>query len=233
MRHWAPLSRNYLKTGLTETDFDVSNLTDTVEGFIIDRQMNVRAALKFLTTAYFFDLIESDGIIKAVKRGNPSALTILEDSLVPSQSDDRVDVLNITYAQELELPQKVSVTILDRPSNYDPMTQTASRQVVDTVDHTSINLPIVMGRTHAKQIADILLYNTWKERLGFSFTLPPEFIRLEPADVITIDTDGASHEIRIVKTDMEPGGLMKIEASSTSSTLYDFLLKPNRIQTKD
>ena len=96
-----------LETGLSKTDFDVSNLTDTVEGFIIDRQMNVRVALEFLTTAYFFDLIESDGIIKAVKRGNNSILSILEDKLVASQSDDRIDVLNITYAQELELPQKV------------------------------------------------------------------------------------------------------------------------------
>ena len=112
------------------------------------------------------------------------------------------------------------------------MTQTASRQVVDTVDHTSVNFPIVMGRTHAKQIADIMLYNTWKERLGFSLTLPPEFIRLEPADVITINTEGASHEMRIIKTDMEPGGLMKVEASSTSSTLYDFYSNPTESRPK-
>jgi hypothetical protein len=221
-----------LATGLSVSDFDVSTLTDTVEGFIIEKQMTMRSALEFLTIAYFFDLIESDGMIKAVKRGNISSLTILEDKLVPSQNDNHVDVLNISYAQELELPQKVSVTVLDRPFHYDPMTQTASRQIVESVEHTSVSFPIVMGRTHAKQVADIMLYNTWKERVSFTLTLPPEYSRLEPSDVMTIITDNASHEMRIVKTDMDMNGVIKIEAVAQNSTIYDFYANPTETRPK-
>src|SRR5690606_19619718 len=60
------------KVGLTAADFDVSRLTDAVEGYIILQPVTVREALEQLASAFFFDCVESDGILKFVPRGGES-----------------------------------------------------------------------------------------------------------------------------------------------------------------
>jgi hypothetical protein len=87
----------------------------------------VRNAIEQLTAAFFFDVVESDGILKCVPRGNASIKNVPENDLIPSGKDDTQTVLEINYAQELELPQRVNVTYIDGPFNYDPVTQTYQR----------------------------------------------------------------------------------------------------------
>lgn len=212
--------------GLTASDYDVSRLTDTMEGFILDRPITVRSALEYLTSAFFFDVVESDGILKCVPRGSESVKAVPEDDLIPAAKKGVQDILQITYAQELELPQRVNVTYLDRPFNYDPVTQTSQRQTVKAVDQVTISLPIVMGATRAKQISDITLYGTWKERASFNLTLPPKYVRIEPTDVITVTVNNVPHEMRVVKTDMEANGVMQISAVAEDISSYDFYTPP-------
>ncbi len=207
--------------GLTPSDYDVTRLTASLEGYILQQPITVRNALEQLASG-FFDVVESDGILKCVPRGNSSVKAIPEDDLIPSAKSGVQDVLEINYAQELELPQRVNVTYIDRPFNYDPVTQTSQRQTTKAVDQVTINLPIVMGATQAKQVADITLYGTWKERLSFGLTVPPKYVRLEPTDVITVTVSGAAHEMRVIKTDMEANGLMKISAVAEDVSSYDF-----------
>ena len=212
--------------GLESADYDVSRLTDTVEGFILDRPITVRAALEYLTTSFFFDIVESDGILKCVSRGNESVESVPEDDLIPSTKEGTQNILEIIRAQEMELPQRVNVTYIDRPFNYDPVTQTSQRQTVKAVDQVSMNLPIVMGATLAKQISDITLYSAWKERVSFMLTLPPQYVRIEPTDIITVTVNNVSHEMRVLKTDMEANGVMKVSAVAEDISSYDFYTPP-------
>lgn len=208
--------------GLSASDYDVTRLTETVEGFTLKSPITVRNALEFLTTSYFFDIVESDGILKCVPRGNEPIESVPEGDLIPSKKKDVQDVLEIVRAQELELPQRVNVTYIDRPFNYDPVTQTSQRQVVKAVDQVTMNLPVVMGATRAKQIADITLYSAWKERTSFALKLPPKYVRIEPTDVITVTVSGVPHEMRVIKTDMESNGVMKVSAVAEDISSYDF-----------
>jgi len=216
----------FQSAGLSGSDYDVTRLTDTVEGFILSSPISVRNALEYLTTSFFFDVVESDGILKCVPRGNESVKAVPEDDLIPSKKKDVQDVLEIVRAQELELPQRVNVTYIDRPFNYDPVTQTSQRQTVKAVDQVTMNLPIVIGATQAKKIADVTLYSAWKERTSFQLKLPPKYVRIEPTDVITVTVSGVAHEMRVVKTDMEVGGVMKISATTEDISSYDFYTPP-------
>jgi hypothetical protein len=212
--------------GLTPSDYDVTRLSDSLEGFILQQPITVRGALEQLAAAFFFDMVESDGILKCVKRGNSSVKSIPEDDLIAGAKQD---VLEMAYAQELELPQRVNVITIDRPFNYEPVTQTSQRQTTRAVDQVTMNLPIVMGATQAKQVADITLYGTWKERLSFALTLPPKYVRIEPTDVITVTVSGVPHEMRVIKTDMEANGLMKVAAVAEDISSYDFYTPPGEI----
>jgi len=212
--------------GLTASDYDVTRLTATLEGYILQQPITVRNALEQLASAFFFDVVESDGILKCVPRGNASIRTIPEDDLIPSAKGGQQSVLEIIYAQELELPQRVNVTYIDRPFNYDPVTQTSQRQTTKAMDQVTMNLPIVMGATQAKQVSDITLYGAWKERTSFAFSLPPKYVRIEPTDIITPVVSGVAHEMRVIKTDMEPNGMMKVSAVAEDISSYDFYSPP-------
>src|SRR5690606_14664799 len=87
--------------GLTPSDYDVTRLTASLEGFILQQPITVRNALEQLASGFFFDVVESDGILKCVPRGNASVKSIPEDDLIPSAKSGVQDVLEIHYAQEL------------------------------------------------------------------------------------------------------------------------------------
>ena len=208
--------------GLSKSDYDVTRLTETVEGYIILHPITARAAIEQLAAAYFFDVVESDGLLKCVPRGNNSCLTITQETLVPTDKNGVQDVLEIVRAQELELPQRVNVTYIDRPFNYDPVTQSSQRQTVKAVEQVMLNLPLVMSSTMAKRIADVTLYGAWKERVSFALTLPPKYVRVEPTDIITVIVADTTYQMRVVKTDMERNGLMKVAAVMEDTSSYDF-----------
>jgi hypothetical protein len=126
----------------------------------------------------------------------------------------------------LELPQRVNITYIDRSLNYDPGTQASQRQTVKAVDQVGVNLPLVMNDQQAKQIADVTLYGTWKERVSYSLTLPPKYARVEPTDIITVTVSGVPHEIRVVKADMERTGLMRLSGVAEDVSTYDFYTPP-------
>ncbi len=222
----AVVAELFQAAGLTASDYDVTRLTATLEGYIIQQPITVRNAIEQLTAAFFFDVVESDGILKCVPRGNASIKNVPEDDLIPGGKGDAQSVLEINYAQELELPQRVNVTYIDRPFNYDPVTQTSQRQVVKAVDQVTMNLPIVMGATQAKKVADVTLYGTWKERISFFLSLPPKYVRIEPTDIITVNVSGVAHEMRVIKTDMEANGMMKLSAVAEDISSYDFYSPP-------
>ncbi len=132
--------------GLTPSDYDVTRLTASLEGFILQQPITVRNALEQLASGFFFDVVESDGILKCVPRGNESVKSIPEDDLIPSAKSGVQDVLEINYAH----------------------------------------------------------------------------VRIEPTDVITVIVSGVAHEMRVIKTDMESNGLMKISAVAEDVSSYDF-----------
>jgi hypothetical protein len=216
--------------GLNKSDFDVTRLTDTVEGYIINQSITIRGALEQLACSYFFDVVEADGILKCVPRGKVNVnldseakgLSLTEETIVPTDKNGIADTLEIVRAQELELPNQVNVTYIDRPFNYDPVTQSSQRQTVKAVEQVTLNLPIVMSATLAKKIADVTLYGAWKERVSFGFMLPPKYAGLEPTDVINVQANGFIHQMRIIKTDIERNGLMRIAAVAEDASSYDF-----------
>nr|WP_253308595.1 phage tail protein [Rickettsia endosymbiont of Ceutorhynchus assimilis] len=181
--------------------------------------------------------MESDGILKFIHRTDSLLTTeIAENELVsPNNNGNNNDIketLEITVAQELELPQKVSVSHIDRGQNYDTLTVESQRQIVSTRDQINFSLPIVLDNSIAKQIADITLYNSWQERINYKLTLPPKYAYLEPTDIINIICQNATHSLRIIKTDMQRTGQMKILAVSFNISMYDFSGKTNYLPTK-
>ena len=214
------------RAGLSANAIDVSALGDQVDGFVIKRQDTARALIETLMSSYFFDAAETDGTLKFIPRGNASAQSIAWENLAP-ESGNGGDALQIDRAQELELPQRVEVSYLNRLNQYQTSTQMAQRQVVDTNDVEALNLPIVMDNQRAKVVADVALYQAWLSRTQFSFDLAMEFAALEPTDVITVsDANNVSHLMRVTSMRLGKPGRVRITAVAEDVSAYDFYAPP-------
>lgn len=176
--------------GLSSSDIDVSDLTDSVRGYSLARQMSARDALAPLRSAYFFDAVESGALIKFVKRGGAVAMTIDADDLAAAVEDSDGDSVPTTRAQEAEIPSAVSVVYKSVDADYEVGTQTSRRTAGSSRQTLTVELPIVLTDDAAAAIADVLLYDAWVARNARTFSATRRYMTLEPTDVIEI-TDGA------------------------------------------
>jgi hypothetical protein len=195
------------RVGLGEADLDVSELTDIVPGFVVGRPGSARDALEPLTQAFFFDGVESDYLLKFVKRGVESALTIPQSEL-GYVDDETGECWRESRTQEVELPERVNVIYMEQDNDYQQMTQFEKRvalpnPTMSSKNQTNLELPIVLNADIAKQIAQKWLFTSWIERVSYESILSWRYLFLDPTDVVTIELDnGNTFLSRLVKSDI-------------------------------
>lgn len=210
------------RVGLASSDVDVSRLKSLVEGLVLSDQSSAREIVDGLRSAFFFDAVESDGQLKFVPRGSDSVASIAENELIPAGNGQQRDLLNITRQQELELPQKVDVVFYNKEQDYQLGNQHAQRlSGVSTVSADTLHLPLVMDEQGAKHVADVALFNRWLARTQYSFTLPRDYLALEPTDVITVTVDDIAHTIRVTET-QAGAGLLRVQGVAEDISAYQF-----------
>ena len=219
------------RAGLATADFDVSALTNQVNGFVMTKQQSIRNGIEALQNAYFFDTAETDYVLKFIPRGGISQMSIAEDSIVPTQSEKQDQVLIITRKQEAEIPNRVNVGYMSPLNNYQPATQFSQREVTSSQQTTSVNLPLVLDDQTAKTIADITLYTGWVARNSYKFYVPIQYIVLEPCDVITVTAASVPYVMRITSTSFAAPGALQISAVAEDISIYDFYTPPGYTPT--
>src|SRR5690606_6013332 len=80
--------------------------------------------------------------------------------------------------------------------------------------------PISLTADESAQKAEILLYMAWRDRHDIEFTLPPEYLALEPADVITITGKWGDHELRLYEVNYLSDGRLHCKAKYESASSY-------------
>ena len=207
------------RAGLVDSQFDTTRLTDLVYGFVLDDRIAVVDAIHILRAAYFFDAVESDGVLTFIKRGGAVMQSLTENDLVPLSNDQLAEVLR---EKEINLPQKVDVMYISKSFNYQVGNQHGQRLTAQSDELFTLNLPIIMTDQYAKYIADVTLYNRWMERNHYVLQLPINYAALEPTDVIEVILDNITHRIRITDTYMETAGVMQVQGVAEDVSVYDF-----------
>jgi len=197
------------RAGYASGDFDVSALADTlIQGYVVQDAMSARAAIEPLQHYKSFDLIETEGQLKAVLRGGVAA------ALVPSGEgraafDDKPQppALLTLRAQEMDLPREVDVDVIDPLRNFEVNTQRARRAAGNARAVQKLALPIVCDAASAKRIAETKLYTAWAERDLVKLSVSRTWLGLEPADVVDL---GNGNIVRIASV-KQSGGLIELE----------------------
>jgi len=213
-----------VRAGLTTGQIDVTQLTDTVDGYAIATQTAVRDAITALMPAYFFDAVESDGKVKFVKRGGAIAVVIPDaDVGCFVAGGEPPDALETTRAMENELPRTLTVKYIQEATDYSPAARSAKRLVGASGEERTMDFPVVMTDTKAQEVAEVNLHGEWVARLSYSFTLPRKYGYLEPTDIIVV----YGHTMRLTKT-INDDGIIKCEARHDDSNVYT----PNVVVTE-
>jgi hypothetical protein len=205
-----------LRAGLPEDRIDVTGLWGAVEGYAITALESPRASITTLSRHFGFDAVETEGVIRFVMRGRASVATLSPDDLVAAREGD---ILELTRAQETELPQALKWRVARADEDYDAALVEARRITVDTTRIASESFPMAVPPEEAERRCRRALMEAWVGRETAAFRLPPSRLALDPADAIRLAHDGRLVDLRLVSiADAEARG---VEAVRQDRASYD------------
>lgn len=204
---------------LTSADIDVTQLTDTVDGYLISGG-TLRAAIEPLQGTYPFDFIPSGYKLKGVKRGQVSALDIPWQDMGATDVGGIEAALQLSREMDSQLPLRVNIKYIDAIREYAFSEQYQERLNTGIVNKIDREFPVVIDADKAKQVAEILLYLAWMERTDLTFTLPPSYLALEVADVVTLRMRSSIEQVRLTAINYKDNGRLEITSKRNNPSLY-------------
>ena len=216
-----------LRTGLAESRIDVTGLWGAVEGYAIGALESPRASITTLSRHFGFDAVETEGVIRFMMRGRASVVTLALDDLVASREGD---VLELTRAQETELPQALKWQVARADEDYDAALVEARRITVDTTRIASESFPMAVPPEEAERRCRRALMEAWTGRETAAFRLPPSRLALDPADVVTLEHDGRHIPLRLVSiADAEARGIEAVRQDREAHDLPPGSPRPSSV----
>ena len=86
---------------------------------------------------------------------------------------------------------------------------------------TSLELALAIDATTAKRIAARTLYSAWVERSAYEAALPPDWLRLDPTDVVdVVFPTGSTFRTRITRLDVGADFSLALQGVSETAATY-------------
>lgn len=214
------------RVGLATDDVDTTDIdADAIPGYAVMTQTTARGAIEPLSSAYFFDGVESDFKMKFVKRGQGSIRTITQDDL--GYIDEfKGEFFIESRIQEVELPEQFSISYVDVGNDYMDGYQQAKRIKEPAGSMRSSNIiefdfTAAIGVDLAKQIVEMGLYSAWQERDQYTYNTAWTHIDLDPTDRVTLSMDGGDvFQPRIITADIGSNLLIEFSGVSEGDSSY-------------
>ena len=193
-----------------------------VDGYRIEKQVRASKAIEPVLNLHFIDVIDNSRRLLFKRRPDDTRTAIHEDEFVRVNED--VEQYSESRKQESELPSVLNVDFVDTDLNYQTSTAQHRRPGAAAVGQhkESIQLPVSMSATVAKNTAVRHLQVRWAERSQFSYRLSQRYLRLEPADTLDIELkSGERIFMRINELDIGADFNIDIEAVRENPGQYD------------
>jgi hypothetical protein len=175
---------------------DVTDLDESVEGFIVDRTISVIDIINILRIAYFFDIVANNGgKIRFVKRGQTDAYSINTNMLVKLSDNSFLQQKIIPKANIIS---HIELYFIDHANEYSDSFCQIYNENFSNKAKASIRLPIVLSNLEAERICKLILKNAAIETQVIQFILPITFLKIEPTDFILLRYLKNSYQIRII-----------------------------------
>ena len=207
------------EAGMKPGEYDASALSGIpVTGFIIKNIQSINAALEELQTAYFFDVIRTQGVLKFVPQDRGRSLVEPDASLLASHAGgtDRPDDYEKEVITIETLPSEVNVTFLDPAEDFAENTAIYRRQRALPDNKKDVSVALVLTVDQARQMAERLLFQQWiEERVKFKMTFPPAMLHVEAGDLVRLTIGGQATDVEVRR--VQVGANLLVEHESTLS----------------
>lgn len=220
-----------LRAGLTAAQVNVTALSSIlVKGFVANPQSSARRHIEALMQAFLFDGIESAGVLIFTPRGQTSVRTIPFSDLGQLSEEENLEDpsggrLNETRLGEQGLPARVTVLYSDEDRAYQQGGEanpriSAPKPAMFSLSEETIDLPVVMNATEAKQLAEKWIYNIWFGRTAFATLTHWKHLDLDVTDIITLELPSGDRTGRITRMDIGADLTIEMELQEENLEFY-------------
>jgi hypothetical protein len=192
----------------------------TVKGLAVGKN-DVADVFRFLQMAYFFDLVEVDGMLKGVLRGDGPTQTIDAKWLGWQTGRPAPERITVKRQQEVELPKQLDIQYFSKGHDFQTMTQTAVRETAMGQQVISVALPLVLGEDEAKKVAVVNLWLHELQRDQYKTTMPWRFLGIAPGDVLTVPTDFGDKVLKVLDEQTPMLGHLSFTMVPEVPSIYD------------
>jgi hypothetical protein len=219
---WA-LSRAGIPSGSYET---CELAGDHLTGLVIDESIPAREVLNRLGTAFQCDFPERDFVIRALKRGRTSGVTIPYLDMRTHDAGSEPPDAVWSRDRERSFPHMVEVSHLDAARQWTVNNAPNwSESAADEGEKLSIDLSsLSLSNPQARSIAAIERHRLKSARVTATLALPPKYAYLATGDVVTATIANTTHDVVISESQESLFGVLSYAAIKTDADDYAFPL---------
>jgi hypothetical protein len=202
------------RSNLQAADVDVSQLDQTLRGYLVSQVGPARPAIQQLAQVYSFVGVEEDDLLRFKMRGADPVAVIERVECGATEDGSQAASITKVRAQQLDLPSQYSVTAPDPGRDYQAGTQFSQRQAASAGQVGKFQTAAVLDADEQLRLANLLMYDSWAARNQISFATDKRFTRVMPGDVVLLDGERA-----LITTRDTSAGVIKWEGISDDASV--------------
>ncbi|NJO82928.1 MAG: hypothetical protein HC828_08980 [Blastochloris sp.] len=211
------------RSGLTSDVLRCNSSYECLSGYTIAGPTQMADALIPLINSYGVRVQESQGKLKFFHFG-AEPITAVSDTLfgAGSSSPDRAK-LTISDSTSFDIPTEVDVQYFDIDRDHQKGSQRERRNNEFTRVVRSIDVPVVLNATQARNIAIRTLWTGWSERQLIEMSLPPRFTTIRENEALTFSYNGSDYKVRVLSVDRGNNHLIKVRGVTQEDHIFQEL----------
>ena len=216
-----------LYAGYTEDQIDIDeSIDDLIDGALIGNITSYKSVIQSICTAYKIEYFESAGQVKFTRQtigvsADDFSLTAVDFLRQSPNSPPEEPTLMIRREEEISVPQVVQLRYIDKALNYGYGMQVAQRSrfisTNNSEEQLSIDLPIIMSASEAKELAVRALWGAWNSRVSYSLRTTKKWAKIEPGDFGTLQWDDRVFTCRVMQVNYNSDFTINIAAVNAIS----------------
>lgn len=206
-----------MKVGLKNEILNTNQIKTDLAGMCINQSLSVSQAIMLLQSAYHFDICEMNGMLTFIEKTRHSINKIPQKELLIGENHA---LLHVSHQDKTRLSSFFNVNYIDPNNQYRIGNQHFQNQSALFHNLKTIDIPIVLTSTDAKNIAEIALNNELSKSTSYSFTLPGKYIFLTLGDLIELNYQQEKKLLKIVGLEVAENLDLKINALTENLNLY-------------
>ena len=198
-------------------------------GLLISSRKSGAEVLADLQTRFQFDMVEVDGVVKAILRNGTTAdITISYTDMRAVVSEPGslpelpVAACEISDLDAFLLPGRVDVNYLDEAMDYHNNVQSyADLDIGPQQDQQSVSLSVVDNADNMKGLAVTLYHKAHMESRTFKWATSWRHMHVYPGSIVTLTLPNATHTVRVTQARYQlPAGVIEFQGVRQAASLY-------------